>query len=45
VSEDSELELEDGEDREFGGSTESKDEEYVVPLDGLDSFAADMSAF
>jgi len=45
VSEDSELELEDGDDGEPGDSPESEDEEEVVPLDELDSFAADMLAF
>ena len=45
VSEDSELELDDGDDGEPGDSPESEDEEEVVPLDELDSFAADMSAF
>jgi len=45
VSEDSELELDDGEDGELGDSTESEDEEEVVPLDELDSFAADLLAF
>jgi len=44
VSEDSELELEDGEDGEPGDCPESEDEEEVVPLDGLDSFAADVFA-
>jgi len=42
VSEDSELELEDGDDGEPEDSPESEDEEEVVPLDELDSFAADM---
>jgi len=45
VSEDSELELYDGEDGEPGDYPESEDEEEVVPLDELDSFAADMLAF
>jgi len=45
ASEDSELELDDGEDGEPGDSPESEDEEEVVPLDELDSFAADMLAF
>jgi len=45
VSEDSELELDDGDDGEPGDSPESDDEEEVVPLDEPDSFAADMLAF
>ena len=45
VSEDSELELYDGEDGEPGDSPESEDEEEVVPLDELASFVADMLAF
>jgi len=45
VSEDSELEPGDGEDGEPGDSPESDNEEEVVPLDELDSFAADMLAF
>jgi len=45
VSEDSELELDDGDDGEPGDSQESEDEEEVVPLDELDSFAADMLVF
>ena len=45
VSEDSELELDDGDDGEPGDSPESEDEEKVVPLDELDSFAANMLAF
>jgi len=45
VSEDAEPELDDGDDGEPGGSPESEDEGEVVPLDELDSFAADMLAF
>jgi len=45
VSEDSELELDDGDYGEPGDSPESEDEEEVVPLDELDSFASDMLAF
>ena len=45
VSEDSELELDDGEDGEPEDCPESEDEEEVVPLGGLDSFAADVFAF
>jgi len=45
VSEDSELEHDDGDDGEPGDSPESEDEEEVVPLDELDSFAADILAF
>jgi len=45
VSEDSEPELDDGDDREPGDSPETDDEEEVVPLDELDSFAADLLAF
>jgi len=45
VSEDSERELDDGEDGKHGDSPESEDKEEVVPLDELDSFAADMLAF
>jgi len=45
VSEDSELELENGDDGKPGDSRESEDEEEVVPPDELDSFAADMLAF
>jgi len=45
VSEDSELELDDGDDGDPGDSPESDDEKEVVPLDELDSFAADMLAF
>jgi len=45
VSEDSELELDDGDNGETGSSPESEDEEDIVPLDELDSFAADMLAF
>jgi len=45
VSEDSELELHDGDDGEPGDSPQSEDEDDVVPLDELDSFAADMLAF
>jgi len=45
VSEDSELELDDGDNREPGSSPESEDEEDIVPLDELDSFTADMLAF
>jgi len=45
VSEDSELELDDGDDGEPGDFPESEDEEEVVPLDEFDSFAADMLAF
>jgi len=45
VSEDSEPELGDGDDGEPGDSPESEDEEEVVPLDELDSFAADRLAF
>jgi len=44
-SEDSELEIDDGEYGEPGDSLESEDGEEVVPLDGLDSFAADVLAF
>ena len=45
VSEDSELELDDGEDGEPGTSPESEDEEEVVQLDEPYSFAADRLAF
>jgi len=45
VSEESELELDDGDDGEPGDFPESEDEEEGVPLDELDSFAADMLAF
>jgi len=45
VSEDSELELDDGDDGEPEDSPESEDEEEVIPLDEFDSFAADMLAF
>jgi len=45
VSEDSELELDDGENGEPGDASESEDEEEVVPLEELDLFAADMLAF
>jgi len=45
LSEDSELELDDGDDGEPGDSPESDDDEEVVPLDELGSFAADMLAF
>jgi len=45
VSEDLELGLDDGDDGEPGDSPESEDEEEVVPLDDLESFAADMLAF
>ena len=45
VSKNSALELDDGEDGEPGDSPESDDEEEIVPLDGFDSFAADMLAF
>jgi len=45
VSEDSELELEDGKNGESRNSPESEDEEEVVPVDELDSFATDMLAF
>jgi len=45
VSEDSEPELDDGDDGEPGDSPESDDDEEVVPLDELESFAADMLAF
>jgi len=45
VSEDSELGIDDGEDGEAGDFPESKDKEEVVPLDELDSFAANMLAF
>ena len=45
VSEDSELELHDGDDGEPGDSPESEDEEEVFPLDELASIVADMLAF
>ena len=45
MSEDSELELDDGEDEEPGDPPESDDREEVVPLDGFDSLAADLLAF
>ena len=45
MSEDWELELDDGEDGDPGASPELEDEEEVVPLDELDPFAADMLAF
>jgi len=45
MSEDSELELKDGEDGEPGDAPESEDEEEVVPPDELDSIAAEMLAF
>jgi len=45
VAEDSELELDDGDDGEPGDSPKSEDEEEVVPLDELESLAADMLAF
>jgi len=45
VTEDSEPELDDGDEGKPGDSPESDDEEEVVPLDELDSFAADMLAF
>ena len=45
ASEDSELELDDGDDGDPGDSPESDDEEEVVPLGELDSFAAEMLAF
>jgi len=45
VSEDSELELDDGDDGEPGDSPESESEEEGVPLEELDSFAAGMLAF
>jgi len=45
VSEDSEPELDDGDEGEFGDSPESEDEEEVVPLHELASFAPDMLAF
>ena len=45
MSEDSEPELDDGDDGEPGDSPESDDEEEVVPLDELDSLAADVLAF
>jgi len=45
VSEDSELELDDGDDGELGDSPKSEDKEEIVPLNELDSFAADMLAF
>jgi len=45
VSEDSELERDDGEDGEPGDLPESKDEEEVVPLEEHESFSADMFKF
>jgi len=45
VSEDSGLELDDGEDGEPGDSPESDHEEEVLSLEELASFAADMLAF
>jgi len=45
VSEDSDLELDDGEGGEPGDSPESEDEEEVVPLEQLDSFVDDLLAF
>jgi len=45
VSEDSEFELDDGEDGEPGDFPESEDEAGVVSLDELDSFSADMLEF
>jgi len=45
ASDDLELELDDGDDGEPGDSPESDDEEEVVALYELDSFAADMLAF
>jgi len=45
VSEDSELALDNGEDGGLGDSPETEDEEEDVPLDGPDSFAADMLEF
>jgi len=45
VSEDSQLELDDGDDGEPGEFPESEDEEETVPLDELASFAADMFEF
>ena len=45
VSEDSELELDDGEDGEPADSPESEDEEEIVPLDEISSFVAEMLAF
>jgi len=45
MSEESELELDDGEGGEPGDSPEPEDEEEVVPLDELDSVAAEMLAF
>jgi len=45
VSNNAELELDDGEDGKTGDSPESEDEKKVVPLDGLDSFAANRLAF
>jgi len=45
VPEDSEPELDDGDDGEPGDSPESDDEEEAVPLDELVSFAADMLTF
>jgi len=45
VSDDSELELDDGDDGESGDSPESEDEKENVPLEERDSLAADMSAF
>jgi len=45
VSEDSELDLDDGEDGEPGDSPESEDEEEAVPQDELASFVANRLAF
>ena len=45
VSEDSGLELDDGEDGEPADSPESEDEEEIVPLDESSSFVAEMLAF
>jgi len=45
VAEDSELELDDGDDGEPGDAPGSVDEEEVVRLDELDSLAADILAF
>jgi len=45
VSEDLELELDAGENGEPGDSRELEDEEEVVALDELDSFAANMFPF
>jgi len=45
VSEETALEVDDGKDGEPGHAPESADEKEVVPLDGLDSIAADMLTF